>query len=215
LYNWTTYPLTCLLEHIWKIGSAALARNQHPEPTLVELCSASERALNFMHTGNVSVIATSAMNPLWIGLSIIHDGLPCLNPTIIPTLSSTLMVNTREWPRNTTQQPMSASKCAQIRTYSEGQYNVSFYYFVFILCPQVEAVRPAGHFTFFISSTCFHDIITRYTLAPRILSTCEVICFHHNYTDTFSLLRSFTPIFPCRLSPLINSLRLFKTPMKN
>ena len=120
-----TYPLTCLLEHIWKIGSTAIAKKEHPDPTLVELCSSAERALNFMHTGNVAVIATSAMNPLWIGLSLIHDGLPCFNTSIVPTLGSSILVNKREWPCNSRHQPRSASQCAQIRTYSEGHFNVS------------------------------------------------------------------------------------------
>jgi hypothetical protein len=97
---------------------------RHPAPTMVELCSTLERALNFMHTGNVSVIATSAMNPLWIGLSLIHDGLPCINPTIVPTITSTVFVVPSQWPHNNKGQPTSASRGAQIRTYGEGHYNV-------------------------------------------------------------------------------------------
>jgi hypothetical protein len=65
------------------------------------------------------------MNPLWIGLSIIHDGLPCLNPTIVPTLTSSILVNNQKWPCNSRHQPKSASQGAQIRTYTEGHFNVS------------------------------------------------------------------------------------------
>ncbi|KIL55667.1 hypothetical protein M378DRAFT_17747 [Amanita muscaria Koide BX008] len=126
LYNWTTYPLTRLLRRVWRVGQAAFTRNEKPCPTLVELCSALERALNFMHTGNVAVIATSAMNPLWIGLSIIHDGHPCLNPSIVPSVMGSTFVNVLQWPLNENRMPKSASRCAQIRTYGEGHYNTFF-----------------------------------------------------------------------------------------
>jgi hypothetical protein len=124
LYNWTTYPLTTLLSNVWKMGHDAITQKRHPDPVLVELCSALERALNFMHTGNVAVIATSAMNPLWIGLSIIHDGLPCINPAVVPSLTPTVFIEKLRWPFNTRVLPVSASRCAQIRTYGLGQYNV-------------------------------------------------------------------------------------------
>lgn len=117
VYNWTTYPLTCLLEHVWKTGVRALSEERHLEPTLVELCSCLERALNFMHTGNTAVIASSVMNPLWIGLAIIHDGHPCLNSRIIPTLTGSTLVNNAEWPYNKRQEPRSGSKGSQVRQY--------------------------------------------------------------------------------------------------
>jgi hypothetical protein len=126
LYNWTTFPLTTLLEHIWDVCHVPLDEKSHPDPTAVELCSALERALNFMHTGNVSVIATSAMNPLWIGLSVIHDGHPCINPAIVPTFTSSVLVNASRWPRNKSGQVTSASKGSQIRTYGPGHFNVCY-----------------------------------------------------------------------------------------
>ena len=125
IYNWSTYPLTCLLEHIWNKGAGALQQAKYPEPTLVELSACVECALNFMHTGNTAVIATSLMNPLWIGLAIVHDGLPCLNPTILPALTSTVPVNLAEWPYDQKGQPKSASKGSQVRNYGERQFKVS------------------------------------------------------------------------------------------
>jgi hypothetical protein len=124
IYTWATYPLTCLLERVWNIGQTALVQTKLPSPTLVELCACLERALNFMHTGNAAVIATSLMNPLWIGLSIIHDGLPCLNPRVIPTLTSSTLVNVAEWPYNHRLEPKSASKGSQLRNYGQAHFKV-------------------------------------------------------------------------------------------
>lgn len=134
VYNWTTYPLTCLLEHVWKTGARALSEERHPEPTLVELCSCLERALNFMHTGNTAVIASSVMNPLWIGLAIIHDGHPCLNSRIIPTLTGSTLVNNAEWPYNKRQEPRSGSKGSQVRQYGESHFKVCLSHFTYP-CP--------------------------------------------------------------------------------
>ncbi|KIL55211.1 hypothetical protein M378DRAFT_182284 [Amanita muscaria Koide BX008] len=111
---------------IWKQGYDAWMQHCHPDTLQVELCSALERALNFMHTGNVAIIATSAMNPLWIGLSIIHDGLPCLNEAILPTVANKILIDKAQWPLNSRNMPVSASRCAQIRTYGLGHYNIFY-----------------------------------------------------------------------------------------
>ncbi|KAM6490423.1 hypothetical protein JOM56_014096 [Amanita muscaria] len=126
IYNWTTFPLTRVLRRVWRVGQDFISSKRQPCPTLIELSSALERALNFMHTGNVAVIATSAMNPLWIGLAIIHDGLPCLNPALVPTLIGPDFVNVEYWPQHDNRLPKSASRCSQLRTYGEGHYNVFF-----------------------------------------------------------------------------------------
>ena len=125
IYNWTTYPLICLLERVWEKGKKYLEEDRHPRPTLVEFCASLERALNFMHTGNAAVIATSLMNPLWIGLGIIQDGLPCINTKLIPAFLSTLIIDDEVWPYNDKQQPKSASKGSQFRNYGEAHFNVS------------------------------------------------------------------------------------------
>jgi hypothetical protein len=127
IYTWTTYPLTCLLELVWKSAQHSKQAVGHPKPTLVELCACVERALNYMHTGNAAVISTTLMNPLWIGMSIVQDGLPCLNHTIIPAQSRTCMVIDYKWPHNDKLQPKSASRVSQIRNYGEGHFNVSVY----------------------------------------------------------------------------------------
>ncbi|KAM6489215.1 hypothetical protein JOM56_015385 [Amanita muscaria] len=145
IYNWTTYPLTTLLAKIWKQGYDAWMQHRHPDTLQVELCSALERALNFMHTGNVAVIATSAMNPLWIGLSIIHDGLPCLNEAILPTVANKILIDKAQWPLNSRNMPVSASRCAQIRTYSLGHYNFSWHYSLQIFYAHLAMSTLSSH----------------------------------------------------------------------
>lgn len=97
------------------------------DPLLVEICSVAERALNYMHTGNAAVIATSVMNPLWIGLAMIQDGLPCFNPRYVVTAHGTrIKVLPEVWPYNKKKhQPLSSSKRSQLLTYGEQYFNVS------------------------------------------------------------------------------------------
>jgi hypothetical protein len=99
------------------------------DPLLVELCAVAERALNYMHTGNVAVIATTIMNPLWIGRAITQDGIPCFNPRYVNTgPSSQLVVYPEHWPYNNSKhQPLTSSKRSQILTYSEAHFKVSKY----------------------------------------------------------------------------------------
>jgi hypothetical protein len=127
IYNWTSYPLTCLLELVWQSAQSALQAKKRPKTTAVELCACLERALNYMHTGNAAVITTSLMNPLWIGPSVVQDGLPSLNSVLIPAQSTTCIVIDYNWPHNGKGQPRTASKASQIRNYGEGHFNVSSY----------------------------------------------------------------------------------------
>ena len=96
------------------------------------MCSVAERALNYMymHTGNVAVIATSVMNPMWIGHSIVYDGIPCFNPRIVHIDGHGLPnVEKSSWPYDSTiQQPMSSAKKSQIYVYGTQIGQVSLYY---------------------------------------------------------------------------------------
>jgi hypothetical protein len=101
--------------------------SRHPCPGLVELCSVAERALNYMHTGNAAVIATSVMNPLWVGNAIVRDGLPCFNTNIVALNHGSPVAIIREkWPFDMIRHhPKSSSKAAQIFTFGIGHFNVS------------------------------------------------------------------------------------------
>lgn len=76
-----TYPLTVLLETIWDEGRST--ENGSLSVKTVELCSVVERALNFMHTGNASVLLTRLMSPLWTSQGLLIDGWPCFNRELV------------------------------------------------------------------------------------------------------------------------------------
>lgn len=59
---------------MFEIGHPLFEKNQAKHTLIIELCAAIERGLNFMHTGNAAVIASSVMTPLWIGRALIEDG---------------------------------------------------------------------------------------------------------------------------------------------
>jgi hypothetical protein len=123
---WTSYPLTCFIECVWQQAQSA-SNSAKKDPLLVEICSVAERALNYMHTGNAAVIATSVMNPLWIGMSIIQDGLPCFNPKYVVTAhGNRIQVLPDVWPYNLKKhQPLCSSQRSQVLTYGESYFNVS------------------------------------------------------------------------------------------
>jgi hypothetical protein len=135
VYNWTTYPLTVLLEQMYSQSKSRLATHNMKDTMVVELCSVAERALNYMHTGNVAVIATRVMNPLWIGRAIIQDGIPCINPKYVNIgLSSQLVIYAEQWPYNNSKyQPLTCSNRAQTLTYGDTHFRVSAKYIYFFV----------------------------------------------------------------------------------
>lgn len=127
IYKWTTYPLTSLLEQVYAQAKPLYdQKKKYKHVIMIEVCSVLERALNFMHTGNTAVIATTVMNPLWIGRAILKDGFPCLNPGIIKlTNKRYIVVEEQLWPYNgALHRPHSSSKRSQTLTYGESHFNV-------------------------------------------------------------------------------------------
>jgi hypothetical protein len=95
-------------------------------PLNVELCAVLERALNFMHSGNIKVIVPTIMNPMWISKALIQDGMPCLNPSIVRFYSDSWELCMKEikyhmFARN----PSSAAKCVILYNYGPCVYQVS------------------------------------------------------------------------------------------
>ena len=93
---------------------------------MVELCSVVERALNYMHTGNAAVIATTVMNPLWIGRAVVKDGFPCLNSNVVDVINNKQVYpKANQWPFNDLlRRPHSSSRRSHILTYGESHFNV-------------------------------------------------------------------------------------------
>lgn len=146
LYKWTTYPLTTLLEEVYAQTGPLFPAEKFKHAMMVEFCSVLERALNFMHTGNTAVIATTVMNPLWIGRAILKDGFPCLNPKIVQIVNSKhVQIDAVQWPQDFRHhRPHSSSRRSQILTYGESHFNVRWSLLLYI-SPQSTG-RIGGYF---------------------------------------------------------------------
>jgi hypothetical protein len=121
-----TYPISCVITELWKECCPPL-QEKKPDPMHIEMCSVAERAFNYMHTGNVAVIATTVMNPLWIGQAIIVDGMPSFNPQMVQINGRGLIqVDKNLWPYDRAiQQPRTSSKTSQTYVYNNTVAKVS------------------------------------------------------------------------------------------
>ncbi|KAF7782914.1 hypothetical protein Agabi119p4_2290 [Agaricus bisporus var. burnettii] len=128
LYSWTTYPLTALLDHIFTEAEEVYAKDKFRHTLLVEVCSVVERGLNYMHTGNAAVIASSVMSPLWIGKALVTDGFPCFNTDIVRIHNGKrLTVSAPNWPMAAdSARPLSSSRATQLFRYDKRHFN-AFY----------------------------------------------------------------------------------------
>jgi hypothetical protein len=86
LYLWTTYGICTAIDRIWHAHADYNSDNQTPASS-PELCSVLEQSLNFSHTGNTRVLATSLMDPLWVSKALIADGIPAFSPAVDFALS--------------------------------------------------------------------------------------------------------------------------------
>ncbi|KAG1811023.1 hypothetical protein EV424DRAFT_1542652 [Suillus variegatus] len=125
VYQWTTYPITSLLERMWEHFLPVIAKGGKPTPQVVELCSVLERALAYAHTGNAKVIATSLMRPLWLVKSLLEQGLPTFAPSVrfphAPCVP--VAISSADWPTLTNMNaPAIASKRSQMLTYGNDHF---------------------------------------------------------------------------------------------
>ncbi|KAF8119387.1 hypothetical protein EV363DRAFT_1199073, partial [Boletus edulis] len=79
LLKWTTYPITCLIDMLWKQHRPDLVLGKTVDPYHIEFMSMLERTLNYAHTGSGKVLCSKLMLPHFLALGILHDGMPCLN----------------------------------------------------------------------------------------------------------------------------------------
>jgi hypothetical protein len=98
----------------------------------VEFMAMLERTLNYAHTGSARVISRKVMAPHFLGLSMLHDGLPCLNPRVVsfPDMAqdSKVTIYTALWARTPAKkgrQPLMALKRVQELTYGRAHMQVS------------------------------------------------------------------------------------------
>jgi hypothetical protein len=131
LYDWVSYPITTVIEAIYKHEMVAIARGISPCPYRLELLAAFERLLNFCHTGNTAVLATGLMRPLGLSRGAIIDGFPMLvklfaRPTIVSAVNGGLEIDARNWPFKNGY-PAIASKASQIYSYSLRHFMVRLF----------------------------------------------------------------------------------------
>ncbi|KAG1863248.1 hypothetical protein DFJ58DRAFT_912417 [Suillus subalutaceus] len=127
IYQWTTYPITSLLERIWDHFYPLVQKGVKPAPQVIELCSVLERALAYAHTGNTRVIATSLMRPLWLVQSLLEHGLPTFSPSVrfAAAPSIPVAISPADWPTLTSMKvPAIASKRSQILTYGNDHFEL-------------------------------------------------------------------------------------------
>lgn len=135
LLNWTTYPLTSVIEMLWKQNVRDLEPgSDRVNMYEIELMAMLERTLNYAHTGSARVISRKVMVPHFLGLSVLHDGLPCLNPRLVsfPDMAQNSKVNVfaalwARTPQKKGRRPLMASKRVQELTYGRAHMQVSFH----------------------------------------------------------------------------------------
>jgi hypothetical protein len=115
-----------MIKDIYLVECRNLVNHGVVNPLNVELCAILERALNYMHSGNTKVIATSIMNPMFIGRALIKDGLPCLNDMMVKFFPSSWEVSGEHMPYDqTTGIPKSAASSVVRYNYNVVVYGVS------------------------------------------------------------------------------------------
>ncbi|KAG1803891.1 uncharacterized protein HD556DRAFT_1303877 [Suillus plorans] len=111
VYQWTTYPITSLLERIWDHFSPLVERGVKPAPQAIELCSVLERALAYAHTGDTK--------------SLLEHGLPTFSPSVrfAAPPSIPVAISPADWPMLTSMKVLAiASKRSQILTYGNDHF---------------------------------------------------------------------------------------------
>ncbi|KAH9018524.1 hypothetical protein EDB84DRAFT_1442390 [Lactarius hengduanensis] len=93
LYNWVAYPVTVLIDELYKHEMVNLRKDETvPCHMRLELLASLERVLCFCHTGNTAVFATSLMHRLGLSKGSMMDGFPMLLMPLFeqPTISSAM-----------------------------------------------------------------------------------------------------------------------------
>ena len=79
-----TYPLMSVIDMLWKQNMGDLEPgNEKVILYEIKLMAMLEHTLNYAHTGSAHVISKKVMVLHVLGLSVLHDGLPCLNPHVV------------------------------------------------------------------------------------------------------------------------------------
>jgi hypothetical protein len=129
LFDWVAYPVSLLIDAIYRIEMKTISKNIKPCPFRLELLASLERMLAFCHMGNTAVLATRLMNPLGLSRAAVKDGFPMLlklfsQPTVASAMTHGLVIDPGNWPCDKDGYPAIASKGAQVHTYSINHFMV-------------------------------------------------------------------------------------------
>ncbi|KAI6020606.1 hypothetical protein EDC04DRAFT_2939600, partial [Pisolithus marmoratus] len=125
-FKCATYPITSLLEIIWKKHAEDLAHHRYIDPCTIEVTSMLECTLNYAHTGNAAVLCKRLMDRMWLSLGLLNDGFPALSDTFIAHGAlgmGMITIHHDSWPVEAgTRRPLTSSKRAQQLSYGHAQY---------------------------------------------------------------------------------------------
>lgn len=128
MFQWSTYPITAILEKTWDNVLHKLQAEEDIDPHLIEMVSLFERVLNFAHTGAAHVLQKSLMDRTFLSLGIIFDGFPSLSDKIVShdaLRQGSLKLCPTQWPlERESGKPLTSSRQVQILTYGTQHYKV-------------------------------------------------------------------------------------------
>lgn len=128
MFQWSTYPITAILERIWDRALPDLQAGRSIDPHLIEMVSLFERALNFAHTGAARVLQRSLMDHTFLSLGVIFDGFPSLSNDFVPHYAlnrGSLKLCADHWPlERESGRPLTSSQRVQTLTYGTHHYEV-------------------------------------------------------------------------------------------
>ena len=110
---------------IWDCFKAHVTRKEPVPYYSIEFTEALERTLNYAHTGNAKVLTKGLMDPLWLSLSLVHDGMPAISQILVmtPFFGSQMDLHMVEWPTKNNE-PMMASTRSQLINYGSENHQV-------------------------------------------------------------------------------------------
>lgn len=90
IVEWTSYEICSVLKAIWDKFHSNQTRKEPVPHYWIEAIASLERTLNYYHIGNAAVLTKGLMDPVWLSLSVIHDGLASISSLLV--LSSVELV---------------------------------------------------------------------------------------------------------------------------
>lgn len=136
IVEWTSYGICSLLSSLWEKFRQNKVKKEPIPHYWIELTASLERALNYYHTGNAKVLTKGLMDPLWLSLSVIHDGLASISSLVVltPLTMEPYEIRMVDWPKKKGELRV-ASQRSQIFNYGQDHFEV---------CPTLRRCAMSG-----------------------------------------------------------------------